>query len=117
MSKLLHRRNLLKYGAAGVAGLGLHRLVNGMDAFSPPASNAYPGYIKEPLGRYIYLTPQKLGGGTHAVDLEVGKTLAWISYWNYGDSCPISHHVAAFPPDHGDPYKVEELKWSRSCTV
>jgi hypothetical protein len=37
------------------------------------------------------------------------KTLAWISYWNYGDSCPISHHVAAFPSDSGDPYKGFEF--------
>ena len=72
MSKLVDRRNLLKYGAAGVAGLALHRLVRGMELFEEGTANAdaYPTYIKEPLGRYIYLTPQKLGGGTHAVDLE-----------------------------------------------
>src|SRR5262249_21321055 len=52
------------------------------------------------LGDYVYLTPTKLGGGTHAQDLLTGKTLAWIEYWNYGDSCPISHHLAAYPsPD------------------
>lgn len=111
MSKLVERRNLLKYGAAGVAGLALHRLARGMDIFEAGAASAdaYPTYIKEPLGRYIYLTPQKLGGGTHAVDLDSSKTLAWISYWNYGDTCPISHHVAAFPPDSGDPYKGFEF--------
>lgn len=56
------------------------------------------------LGKYIYLTPQKLGGGTHAVDLNGHRTLAWIAYWNYGDTCPISHHLAAYPADTGDPY-------------
>jgi thiocyanate desulfurase len=52
------------------------------------------------LGDYIYLAPTKLGGGTHAQDLATGKSLAWIEYWNFGDSCPISHHVSAYPsPD------------------
>lgn len=60
-----------------------------------------------PLGKYVYLTPQKLGGGTHAVDLDSGKTMAWISYWNYGDSCPISHHLAAYPSPN--PYKGFEF--------
>ena len=33
-------------------------------------------------------------------DLASGKTMAWIEYWNYGDTCPIAHHLAAFPsPD------------------
>jgi hypothetical protein len=63
--------------------------------------------VHESLGRWIYLTPQKLGGGTHCVDLSTGKTLAWISYWNYGDTCPISHHVAAYPSD--DPYSGFEF--------
>ena len=57
------------------------------------------GHFKE-LGEYLWLTPTKLGGATQVQDLGTGKTLAWISYWNYGDSCPISHHLAAFPsPD------------------
>ncbi|MBY0550572.1 MAG: hypothetical protein K2W95_25055 [Candidatus Obscuribacterales bacterium] len=60
-----------------------------------------------PLGKYLYLTPQKLGGGTHVVDLDSGKTLSWISYWNYGDSCPISHHLAAYPSPN--PYKGFEF--------
>ena len=52
------------------------------------------------LGDYVYLTPTKLGGGAHAQDLSTGKTLAWIEYWNYGDSCPISHHMSSYPsPD------------------
>ena len=52
------------------------------------------------LGDYIWLTPTKLGGGAQVQDLASGKTMAWIEYWNYGDSCPIAHHLAAFPsPD------------------
>ena len=59
------------------------------------------------LGDYVYLTPTKLGGGAHAQDLQSGKTLAWIEYWNYGDSCPISHHLAAYPSS--DPRKGFEF--------
>ena len=59
------------------------------------------------LGDYVYLTPTKLGGGAHAQDLQTGKTLAWIEYWNYGDSCPISHHLAAYPSS--DPRKGFEF--------
>jgi len=62
---------------------------------------------QELFGKWILLSPQKLGGGTHAVDLATNRTLAWISYWNYGDTCPISHHVAAYPAD--DPYKGFEF--------
>jgi hypothetical protein len=63
--------------------------------------------VKEDLGRYIYLAPEKLGGGAHAVDLYQIKTLAWISYWTYGDTCPIAHHLAAYPSP--DPYKGFEF--------
>ena len=42
------------------------------------------------LGDYIWLTPTKLGGGAQVQDLASGKTMAWIEYWNYGDSCPDS---------------------------
>jgi hypothetical protein len=115
MSKTnMNRRELLKLGAAGVAGAGLYKGLEALGlsglagARDARDSGAFAG-IKEPLGKYIYLTPQKLGGGTHAVDLESMKTLAWISYWNYGDACPISHHLAAFPPDSGDPYKGFEF--------
>jgi hypothetical protein len=61
----------------------------------------------ELFGKWILLAPQKLGGGSHAVDLATNKTLAWISYWNYGDTCPISHHLAAYPAE--DPYKGFEF--------
>ena len=40
-------------------------------------------------------------------DLAAGKTMAWIEYWNYGDSCPIAHHLAAFPS--ADPRKGFEF--------
>ena len=118
----LARRNLFRYGAAGLAGvtaLGLYRgrtADRTAEAAAPnapadgiPSEEARYDGVREQLSRFILLTPQKLGGGTHAVDLATQKTLAWISYWNYGDSCPISHHLAAFPADSGDPYKGFEF--------
>lgn len=109
MHRKISRRDMLMMGAASVAGVGLYKGLE-MAGFSPlrasgAGSSKNGDFISESLGRYIFLTPQKLGGGTHAVDLETNKTLAWISYWNYGDSCPISHHLAAFPANNGkDPY-------------
>ena len=47
------------------------------------------------FGSWVLLMPTKLGGGTYAVNLETGRALAWISYWNYGDYNPISHHLCA----------------------
>jgi len=118
----LARRRLFRYGTAGLAGaatLGLYRTLTAERAAEAaaqnapadgiPAEEARAEGVREQLGRYILLTPQKLGGGTHAVDLATERTLAWISYWNHGDSCPISHHLAAFPPDSGDPYKGFEF--------
>jgi thiocyanate desulfurase len=49
------------------------------------------------FGDWVLLTPTKLGGGTYAVNLNTGRCLAWIAYWNYGDYNPISHHLCAFP--------------------
>ncbi|HET7058380.1 MAG TPA: hypothetical protein VFI05_06575 [Nitrospiraceae bacterium] len=63
--------------------------------------------VHKSLGNWIYLAPEKLGDGAHAVDMGSGKTLAWISYWNYGDTCPISHHLAAYPSEN--PYKGFEF--------
>ncbi len=65
-----------------------------MNRFNTGASGR-PGFGT--LGDYVFLSPTKLGGGAHAQDLQSGKTLAWIEYWNYGDSCPIAHHLAAYP--------------------
>ena len=55
------------------------------------------------FGNWVLLMPTKLGGGTYAVNLNTGRALAWISYWNYGDYNPISHHLCAFPS--ADPAK------------
>ena len=108
MRQSMNRREMLKWGAAGLAGAGLYKGLEmaGLRPGRAAPSEAGEGVkgIHESLGKYIYLTPQKLGGGTHAVDLDTHKTLAWISYWNYGDTCPISHHLAAFPPENGNPY-------------
>ena len=49
------------------------------------------------FGNWVLLMPTKMSGGTYAVDLNSGRALAWISYWNYGDFNPISHHLCAFP--------------------
>ncbi len=106
------RRDFLKMAPAAIAGAAIAKGVDtlmGSPIFGASAESGGFQGVAEDLGRYIYLTPQKLGGGTHAVDLHTNKTLAWISYWNYGDSCPISHHLAAFPADSGDPYKGFEF--------
>jgi thiocyanate desulfurase len=54
------------------------------------------------LGNWIALLPTKMGGGTYAIDLNSNRVLGSIWYWNYGDYCPISHHLCAFPS--ADPY-------------
>jgi hypothetical protein len=56
------------------------------------------------LGHWVALLPTKMGGGTYAIDLHSNRVLGSIWYWNYGDYCPISHHLCAFPsadPLHG----------------
>src|SRR5207237_6339201 len=55
------------------------------------------------FGDWVLLMPTKMGGGTYAVNLNTGRALAWVSYWNYGDYSPISHHLCAFPS--ADPAK------------
>src|SRR5262245_32638852 len=91
MQRRMSRREWLRFGAAGALGAGLYK---GLAAFGPEKLRAEDqpvldvsemGGIREPLGNYIYLTPTKLGGSTHAVDLHRMKQLAFISYWNYGD--------------------------------
>ena len=59
------------------------------------------------FGDWVLLMPTKLSGGTYAVNLNTGRALAWISYWNYGDFNPISHHLCAFPS--ADPSKGFEF--------
>ena len=110
------RRELIFAGTAGMAGLATGHFfamvgkpkssVADTDKMEIVDASKYKE-CTEHLGQYVYLTPQKLGGGTHAVDLDTNKTLAWISYWNYGDSCPISHHLAAYPS--ADPYRGFEF--------
>jgi thiocyanate desulfurase len=114
MSRPIHRRRMLRLlggslaGAGAYAGLGLAGVWQ-EQAIKRSGSNGGRLYDlhQELFGKWILLSPQKLGGGTHAVDLATNRTLAWISYWNYGDTCPISHHVAAYPAD--DPYKGFEF--------
>lgn len=102
----LTRRELLYAAATGVAGFASGNLfASAGKARVPEVSGSSIDTIDcsrisqstDPLGDYLYLTPQKLGGGTHVVDFQKGITLAAISYWNYGDSCPISHHLSAYP--------------------
>ncbi len=82
-SSKLARRNLFRYGAAGLVGAGAFGVSRFIGVQSTQATAAqgpviedarYQG-IREELGKYILLTPQKLGGGTHAVDLASQKTL------------------------------------------
>jgi hypothetical protein len=117
MKRGMTRRQLLSLGAAGIAGAGVYKGLElaGLSPLAAQGRARQTGFgegfqgIRESLGRYIYLTPTKLGGGAQAVDLDSHRTMAWIAYWNYGDSCPIAHHLAAFPPDHGDPYRGFEF--------
>jgi thiocyanate desulfurase len=119
-----NRRSLLTWGAGGVvvgeaAVLG-YPLVTAQNA---PGQGAGSAVSTEPqrhlierelinpqadvggrrFGNWVLLMPTKLGGGTYAVNLNTGRALAWISYWNYGDYNPISHHLCAFPS--ADPAK------------
>jgi hypothetical protein len=113
MGRRMHRREMLKLAGAGLAGAAVYKGLewsSALPAFGQPGNKVDAGKLHEAhqaLGKWIYLAPQKLGGGTHAVDLAEAKTLAWISYWNYGDTCPISHHLSAYPSD--DPYKGFEF--------
>jgi hypothetical protein len=102
----LTRREVLYAGAAGMAGfasgniLAMVGKVRMPDIAGPKIEVVDCSRLNQSeavLGDYLYLTPQKLGGGTHVVDFQKGITLASISYWNYGDSCPISHHLSAYP--------------------
>src|SRR5215470_15839253 len=36
------------------------------------------------FGDWVLLMPTKMSGGSYAVNLNTGRALAWISYWNYG---------------------------------
>lgn len=100
---MLERRDLLKMAASAAAGATLMRGAE-KEGYVPPAAPT-GGRLADALaalGRYVFLAPTKFGGGAYAMDLSTGRTLAWIEYWNYGDTNPIAHHLAAFPSD--DPY-------------
>ena len=95
----IDRRKLLQAATTGVVGTILGaRSANAGGLFSglmgAPAAKAAEADVLRmaTLGDYVWLTPTKLGGGAQAQDLATGKTMAWIEYWNYGDSCPIAHH-------------------------
>jgi len=103
-------RYLLALAGGGLAYKGLEMAIHSpIGASNSPVEfdSGTIGQSHARLGNWVYLTPQKLGGGTHACDMASSKTLAWISYWNYGDTCPISHHLAAYPSP--DPYKGFEF--------
>lgn len=109
---MVDRRAILKLAGAGVAGAAGYKVA---DHFGMPPVFAQDRRVDadkirgahESLGKSIHLSPGKLGGGAHADDLDTGRTLAWIAYWIYGDTCPISHHLAAYPS--ADPYKGFEF--------
>ncbi len=115
----ISRRELLGMGTAAVIGAGMMRgaeqaLENAPEqnpelvpAEGPAGKQGKLAAALADLGKYVFLAPTKFGGGSYAVDLSTGRTLAWIEYWNYGDTCPISHHLAAFPSP--DPYKGFEF--------
>ena len=122
----INRRSMLKW-AAGTAVVGEavalgYTMVTGQDVpahgvmhSGATSAEAQRHHIERELinpqadirgrqfGNWVLLMPTKLAGGTYAVNLNTGRTLAWISYWNYGDYNPISHHLCAFPS--ADPTK------------
>ena len=65
------------------------------------------------------LIPTKLGGGTYALDLNTGRVLASISYWNYGDYNPISHHLCAFPSaDPSNSFEcINSTQGGKNCLI
>lgn len=115
MSYRISRRGFLKtasIGAAGAAAMKGAEVAGLAPVTVTPRAHAQAGagrlqeFYKE-IGNYIMVAPTKFGGSTYALDLGSGKTLASIYYWNYGDTNPISHHLAAFPSP--DPYKEFEF--------
>lgn len=74
-----------------------------------PAKAAMPKLpeIYSQFGKNVFLIPGKFTGTVAAVDLSSGMTMAWMAMWNYGDDCPITHHMTAFPSP--DPYKGFEF--------
>src|SRR5262249_10078829 len=122
----LNRRSLLTW-AAGTAVVGEavtlgYPMLTGQSILDHGARHAGATYTepqRQPIARelvnpqadvggrrfgdWVLLMPTKMSCGTYAVNLNTGRALAWISYWNYGDYNPISHHLCAFPS--ADPAK------------
>src|SRR5262249_5750500 len=116
----LNRRSLLTW-AAGTAVVGeavtlgypmptgpsipAHGAKHAADTYTEPQRHPIDRELVNPqadvggrrFGDWVLLMPTKMSGGTYAVNLNTGRALAWISYWNYGDYNPISHHLCAFP--------------------
>lgn len=71
------------------------------------------------LGKWIAVLPTKLGGGCYALDLNTGRVLASVWYWNYGDYNPIAHHLCAFPS--ADPYNgfefINSTQGGKNCLI
>ena len=120
----ISRRNLLKAGAAGVAGAalagaalnGLGKLGVGDGNHVSSSGTAEAAIFGEPtfqdvfkqFGKYIHLVPGKYGGGVGAYDMSTGNCLAWMNMGIWaGNKTPIVHHLAAFASP--DPYK--EFEW------
>jgi hypothetical protein len=108
----------LAAGGAVVGALGttaVTQAINGGMGVTPAAAQAaknaplptFTNPFFKQFGKYIYLVPGKFTGTVAALDLESGNTLAWLAGWNYGDTNPIMHHMAAFPSP--DPYKGFEF--------
>ena len=102
MRNPLGRREMLKLAGAGLLGAAASRALRTNDTLTARAADVLVVKggtlhdVHKSLGNWLFLAPTKLGGGAHAVDLGTGKTLAWIAYWTYGDTCPIAHHLAAY---------------------
>src|SRR5271163_3145039 len=83
---VITRRDVLTASAAGATGIAIERMFGWGINFSAKQAGEIATSVTKPeivdarksqqstkkLGRYVYLTPEKLGGGTHAVDLETG---------------------------------------------
>src|SRR5262249_7650305 len=125
-SSRFNRRSLLTWAAGTAVGgeagtLGFPKLTRGgiphhrgrparADSTQPPRPptdrelvNPQADVGGRRFGDWVLLMPTKMGGCTYAVNLNTGRALAWVSYWNYGDYNPISHHLCAFPS--ADPAK------------
>ena len=75
------------------------------DTYTEAAAPQYRARADQSSGRYRREGLRQLG----SADADQGRRrhlcgrsqhragLAWISYWNYGDYNPISHHLCAFP--------------------